>query len=211
MIFGNRSTTGGMIKAVAALILGLVMLFVGNKLAIIAYIVAVAVLSAGAISMVIGFKREDSSQRPLILINFGFTVAVSVLMFAYAEELGSLIVGIIGLLLMLLGLFKAFVAWGLSKLGLSRLALVMPLMMVVCGALLLFRPAMIADLVGVVVGVAFIMYGATELVSYMMTRKAMQDWEMNTRPQQPRRSDSQRFGDFQDEVKDVDYEKVDEQ
>jgi hypothetical protein len=39
----------------------------------------------------------------------------------------------------------------------------------------------------------------------------MQDWEMNTRSQQPRRSDSQRFGDFQDGVKDVDYEKVDEQ
>jgi uncharacterized membrane protein HdeD (DUF308 family) len=211
MMFGNRSTAGGMTKAVAALILGLVMLFVGNRLAVISYIVAAAVLGAGAMSLIIGFKKEESSQRPLILINFGFTVAVSVLMFAYADELGSLIVGIIGLLMLLMGLFKAFVAWGLSKLGLSRLALVMPLMMVVCGALLLFRPAMIADFVGVVVGVAFIMYGATELVSYMKTRKAMQDWERNTRPQQPRHSGSQRFEDFQEGVKDVDYEKVDEQ
>lgn len=211
MMFGNRSTAGGMTKAVAALILGLVMLFVGNRLAVISYIVAAAVLGAGAMSLIIGFKREESSQRPLILINFGFTVAVSVLMFAYADELGSLIVGIIGLLMLLMGLFKAFVAWGLSKLGLSRLALAMPLMMVVCGALLLFRPAMIADFVGVVVGVAFIMYGATELVSYMKTRKAMQDWERNTSPQQPRHSGSQRFEDFQEGVKDVDYEKVDEQ
>lgn len=211
MMFGNRSTAGGMTKAVAALILGLVMLFVGNRLAVISYIVAAAVLGAGAMSLIIGFKREESSQRPLILINFGFTVAVSVLMFAYADELGSLIVGIIGLLMLLMGLFKAFVAWGLSKLGLSRLALMMPLMMVVCGALLLFRPAMIADFIGAVVGVAFIMYGATELVSYMKTRKAMQDWERNTNPQQPRHSGSQRFEDFQEGVKDVDYEKVDEQ
>ena len=73
------------------------------------------------------------------------------------------------------------------------LAFVMPVLVLLAGAFLLARPTFIGTAIGTVAGVALIVYGVSELLSSWKMKKAME------------------VEDPMADVKDVDYEKVDEQ
>ena len=61
----------------------------------------------------------------------------------------------------------------------------MPSIVLVCGSLLLFKPGFVGEFLGALIGMAFIFYGVSELVSSWKIRNVI--------------------------ANDVDYEKVDEQ
>ena len=189
--FGYRSKLGGIARAVIALILGAVMLFTGNSVTIIVQIMAAFILASGLASLMIGLKKEDQRQRPLVLTNSGLNIVIAVLMFVFAENLGGLFVAIIGIILVLFGVFQLIVLVSANRVTpVGATSFIMPAVVLACGALLLFKPKFVEDMLGYIVGASLIIYGVSEIISSRKVARTMADL---------------------DQVQDVDFEKVDEQ
>ena len=75
------------------------------------------------------------------------------------------------------------------------------------GAFLLARPTFIGTAVGTVAGAALIVYGVSELLSSWKMKKAMDEYDIKY----PEHTAAPEQDDRITDVKDVDYEKVDEQ
>lgn len=188
--FGYKGRFSGITRAVIALIFGAVMFFTGNSVTIIVQILAAFILASGVVSLIVGLKKENQSQRPLIMTNSGLNIIISVLMFLFAESLGGLIVGIIGIILILFGLFQLVVLFSANRvMAVGAVGFIMPVVVLACGALLLFKPKFVDDILGYVVGASLMIYGISELISSGKMRRSM----------------------AVNDVKDVDFEKVDEQ
>lgn len=189
--FGYRSKLGGIARAVIALILGAVMLFTGNSVTIIVQIMAAFILASGLASLIIGLKKEDQRQRPLVLTNSGLNIVIAVLMFVFAENLGGLFVAIIGIILVLFSVFQLIVLVSANRVTpVGATSFIMPAVVLACGALLLFKPKFVEDMLGYIVGASLIIYGVSEIISSRKVARTMADL---------------------DQVQDVDFEKVDEQ
>ena len=92
------------------------------------------------------------------------------------------------------------------KLGLW--SYVLPFLVLAAGIFLMTKPAFLGEAIGVVAGAALIVYGVSELFSSWKMRKAIDEYEI-------RQTGTQNTS-VQDDttvtvVKDVDYEKVEEQ
>ena len=203
--FGYKSKFGGFVRGVVALVLGAVMLFVGNAVDMIVYIIASFLLISGLLSLYSGLKSEVPSQKPLVIINSGFNVLIAALMYIFASELGNFVVGIIGFIMVLFALMQLLAIGSASRAGkMSTGFFAMPAVVLACGVLLLFRPEFIGRFIGIVIGVSFILYGVSELLSTWKLKGIIN--KADPRPSQP--DDEQVASDG---VKDVDYEKIDEQ
>lgn len=208
--FGYKGRFSGITRAVIALIFGAVMFFTGNSVTIIVQILASFILASGVVSLIIGLKKEDQNQRPLIITNSGLNIIIAVLMFLFAESLGGLIVGIIGIILILFGLFQLVVLFSANRvMAVGALGFIMPAVVLACGALLLFKPKFVDDALGYVVGASLMIYGISELISSWKMRKSMK--EAGIFRQAPDQQSGEPEETPVDEVKDVDFEKVDEQ
>ena len=184
--FGYKGRFSGPIRGVIAIILGIAMLFVGNAVNVIVYIIAAFMLASGLLSLFAGFKREKDSQRILVLVNSGFNVLIAILMCLFADVLSNFLIGVIGFILVLLGLLQLLVLGSAVHGGtISKGFFFMPSIVLVCGSLLLFKPGFVGEFLGALIGIAFIFYGVSELVSSWKIRNVI--------------------------ANDVDYEKVDEQ
>ena len=203
--FGYKNRFSGIARAVIALILGAVMFFTGNSVTIIVQIMAAFILASGLASLMIGLKKEDRNQRPLILTNSGLNIVIAVLMFVFAESLGGLFVAIIGIILILFGLFQMVVLFSANRVALVGAAtFIMPAVVLACGALLLFKPKFVDDVLGYIVGASLIVYGVSEILSTVKMSRTITESGMGKQA-------AEEPADEQDGVRDVDFEKVDEQ
>ena len=206
--FGYRNRFSGWIRAISALVLGIVMFFTGNSMTIIVYILSAFILASGIMSLVAGFKKENSNQKSLMLVNSAFNIILAVLMAIFAESLGNLFVGIIGFVLMVFGIFQLVALFSANRvMSVGIFAFVMPLLVLACGAFLLFKPAFVENIIAYIVGASLIVYGVSELVSSWKMKKAI-DESASTYPDGEFASDS---GFDTADVKDVEFEKVDDQ
>ena len=204
--FGYKSKSSGITRAVIALILGVVMFFTGNSVTVIVQIMAAFILASGLVSMIIGLKKEAPNQRPLILTNSGLNIIIAVLMFVFAESLGGLFVAIIGIILILFQMVVLFNANRISPVG--ALSFIMPAIVLVCGIILLFSPKFVEDVLGYIVGASLMIYGASEIISTVKMAKRMEDAGIFMADSEKRTETSEEVAQ---DVKDVDFEKVDEQ
>ena len=79
-------------------------------------------------------------------------------------------------------------------------------MVFLAGLFLVLRPSFIGEAIGVIAGAALIVYGASELLSSWKMKKAIDEYEIRFPSEKPETEPEE---DVQ--VKDVEYEKVDEQ
>jgi uncharacterized membrane protein HdeD (DUF308 family) len=208
--FGYKNKFSGFARAALALILGAVMFFTGNSVTIIVQIIAAFILASGVVSLIIGLKKENQNQKSLVVVNTGFNILIAVLMFIFAESLGGLIVAIVGIILVLFGLFQLIVLFSASRVAaIGKVAFVMPLVVLACGALLLFKPGFIENALGYIVGASLIIYGISELVStWKMQQTISGAGAQNGTSAKSAPTASEKLAEA---FKDVEYEKVDEQ
>ena len=141
-------------------------------------------------------------------VNGVVDIVIALLVFSFPNFVAGLIVYLIGFALLAFGLFQLIAlasANRVMKLGVA--AFVMPVLVLLAGAFLLVRPTFIGTAVGTVAGVALIIYGVSELFSTWKMSKAIDEYDI-THPQQETPVSGQMP---EDNVKDVDFEKVDEQ
>ena len=87
------------------------------------------------------------------------------------------------------------------------LAYVLPALVTMLGAFMLFNP-FAESVMSTMAGVALIIYGASELLSSWKMKKAVEEYEIHMTQETKQAAPEDMSGV---EIKDVDYEKVDEQ
>jgi uncharacterized membrane protein HdeD (DUF308 family) len=154
----------------------------------------------------VGLRKKNDSSSKLMTFNAVVDVLIAALLFLFSGAVANLIIYLIGFVVLGFGIFQLIAlisANRVSKVGIF--ALVMPVLVIGAGAFLLFNPEFIKSSVSLVAGIALLIYGASELLSSWKMKKAIDEYEITRMPQDKPAEEPVA------EVKDVDYEKVDEQ
>lgn len=191
--FGYKNKFGGFLRAAAAIAIGVVMVVSRTDAMVLAVrIIAAFLLASGVVSFVVGYKDRQNNRMPLMGVNGIVDILVALLIFLFPHFVAGLLVYLIGFALLVFGVFQLVALSSANKvMKVGLMAFVMPVLVLLAGALLLARPAILGTTVGVVAGAALIVYGVSELLSSWKMKKAMDECDSK--------------------IKDVDYEKVDEQ
>lgn len=193
--FGYKNRLGGFLRAFVAIAVGIVMVVSRTDAMVLAVrVIAAFLLASGIVSFIVGYRDRQNNQMPLMGVNGIVDVVIALLIFIFPNFVAGLIVYLIGFALLGFGIFQLIALVSANKvMKVGVMAFVMPVLVLLAGAFLLARPTFIGTAVGTVAGVALIVYGVSELLSSWKMKKAM-DAENSM-----------------SDVKDVDYEKVDEQ
>ena len=191
--FGYKNKFCGFLRALAAIAIGVVMVVSRTDAMVLAVrIIAAFLLASGLVSFVVGYKDRQNNRMPLMGVNGIVDIVVALLIFLFPHFVAGLVVYLIGFALLIFGIFQLVALSSANRvMRVGFMAFVMPVIVLMAGALLLARPAVLGTTVGVVAGAALIVYGVSELLSSWKMKKAMDEYDTK--------------------IKDVDYEKVDEQ
>lgn len=205
--FGYNNRFSGIIRAVAALAIGVVMVVSRTDAMVLAVrIMAAFLLASGIVSLVLGYRDRQNSRMPLMGVNGTVDILIAVLIFMFPQFVAGLIVYLIGFALLGFGIFQLVALVSANRvMKVGFMAFLMPVLVLLAGAFLLARPTFIGTAVGTVAGAALIIYGVSELLSSWKMRKAMDEYEIRQGPKEEQQES------HTPDVKDVDYEKVDEQ
>ena len=206
--FGYKNKFGGFLRAVAAIVIGVVMVVSRTDAMVLAVrIIAAFLLASGIVSLFIGYRDRQSGHRPLMGVNGTVDIIIALLAFLFPQFVAGLIVYIIGFALLGFGLFQLITLASANRvMKVGVMAFVMPVLVLLAGAFLLARPTFIGTAVGTVAGAALIVYGVSEMLSSWKMRKAIDEYDIKQT-----RTDAAPKDTPMSDVKDVDYEKVDEQ
>jgi uncharacterized membrane protein HdeD (DUF308 family) len=207
--FGYKSRFGGFLRAVAAIVIGVVMVVSRTDAMVLAVrIIAAFLLASGIVSLLVGYKDRQNNQMPLMGVNGAVDILVALLIFLFPGFVAGLIVYLIGFALLGFGIFQLIALVSANRvMKVGVMAFVLPVVVLLAGAFLLARPTFIGTAVGTVAGIALIVYGVSELLSSWKMKQAIDEYEIK-HPQQHVEDVAEKPAD---DVKDVDYEKVDEQ
>lgn len=205
--FGYTNRFTGPFRALIALATGVVMIvYKEQAMDLVVKIIAAFLLASGFVSLAVGLRKKNDSSSKLMTFNAVVDVLIAALLFLFSGAVADLIIYLIGFVVLGFGIFQLIAlisANRVSKVGIF--ALVMPVLVIGAGAFLLFNPEFIKSSVSLVAGIALLIYGASELLSSWKMKKAIDEYEITRMPQDKPAEEPVT------EVKDVDYEKVDEQ
>lgn len=209
--FGFRNKLGGVLRIVLALCIGIFMTVrPATSLTVVVKILATFVIASGAASAIYGFIKRRDGSLGLMLVNAVVDVLLGIILFSYPEQVAGFLIILIGIALMVLGLFQIsalFSARNFVSVGI--LAFILPALSAAGGFLLLFKPFGVASFITVIAGVALIIYALSELLAIWKMNRAIKEYEIRFEPGaggRPSGTASSRF----DGAKDVDFEKVDD-
>lgn len=207
--FGYKNKFNGPLRALVALAVGVIMVVSPSEaMRTVVKVIAAFLLASGLVSLFLGLKDKQNGALPLMSFNALVDVALGLVLFLFPGFVAKFIIYLIGFVLLgfglvqLAGLLSArkFVAMGAG-------AFVLPAIVTFAGAFMLFNP-FAESAMSIIAGVALLFYGASELFSSWKMKKAIDEYEIHQAPSQPASAEPV---DPLAGVKDVEYEKVDEQ
>ena len=206
--FGYKGKFKGLMRALTAIAIGVVMVWSkANALNIAVQIIAAFLVASGLVSLVVGYKNRADGAFALMGFNTVVDIFLGILLFLFPGFFAGLLVYLIAFVLIGFGLFQIVAlgsASGVFRMG--AIAFILPVVVIILGMFLIVRPSCIGETIGVIAGVALMIYGISELLSSWKMKKAIDEYEIKFPPQKPEHEIEE-----QPQVKDVDYEKVDEQ
>lgn len=198
--FGYKNKFNGPIRALTALAIGVVMvLSKTNALELAVRIIAAFIFASGLVSLIVGYRNRANGAMGLMSVNAIVDMILGFVLFLFPGFVAGLLIYLIGFVLIVFGamqLMSLLSANRVMKVGIW--SFLFPLLVLVSGVFLVFNPSFVGEAIGVVAGAALIVYGASEFLSSWKMKKAMDEYGNSDVPPM-------------DNVKDVDYEKVDEQ
>ena len=195
-------------RALTAIAIGVVMVWSkANALNIAVQIIAAFLVASGLVSLVVGYKNRADGAFALMGFNTIVDIFLGILLFLFPGFFAGLLVYLIAFVLIGFGLFQIVAlgsASGVFRMG--AIAFILPVVVIILGIFLIVRPSFIGETIGVIAGVALMIYGISELLSSWKMKKAIDEYEIKYPSQKPEPKAEEEI-----KVKDVDYEKVDEQ
>lgn len=210
--FGYKSSFSSILRALAAIGIGLVMVFDNAASVTVVKVIAAFLLASGVVSLVYGFIRNRrDGVLPLMAVNAVVDLILGLLLFLNPVWVAGFIVTLIGIVLILFGGIQLLALAGtLSLLGSGFSTLILSICAVVGGAFLLFNPFG-ERIMSICAGSFLLLYGVSELISSWRIRKAKEAYEIRfnaTQEDQPEPDVIETPG--LDDAKEVNYTKVDE-
>lgn len=207
--FGYKSRVNGPLRALIALVIGVLMVISPEKaLTTVVKVIAAFLLASGLVSLFVGLRDKEKGALPLMSFNALVDVLLGLVLFLFPGFIAKFMIYLIGFVLLAFGVVQIAALFGARRIiGLGLGAFLLPTVVTLVGGFILFNPFAESVMV-MIAGAALIVYGASEFLSSWRVRKAIDEYEIHQAPvsEQPAVSES-----GLDDVKDVDYEKVDEQ
>ena len=206
--FGYKNKFSGLLRALTAIAIGVVMVVSKtNALELAVRIIAAFILASGIVSLFIWYKNRQDGARSLMGFNGGVDILLGILLFTFPGFVAGLMIYIIGFVLLGFGLFQLIALISANRvMKVGGGSFILPAVVFLAGLFLVLRPSFIGEAIGVIAGAALIVYGASELLSSWKMKKAIDEYEIRFPSEKPETEPEE---DVQ--VKDVEYEKVDEQ
>ncbi len=179
--FGYKNKFNGLLRAVIALAVGIVMVVSRADAMVLAVrIIAAVLLGSGLVSLAIAYSQKKSGSVPLVGFNAAVNVLLGLFMFVWPEVVSGLIIYIIGFALIFFGIFQLVVLVGANRvMPVGPVAFVLPSLVLAGGVLLVLRPGFIGSAIGVVAGIVLILYGTSELLSSWKMKKVIDEYEIH--------------------------------
>ena len=206
--FGYKNKFNGLLRAFTAIAIGVVMVISRtNALELAVRIIAAFLLASGLVSLFMGYKNRQNGTMGLMGFNGGVDILLGVLLFLFPGFVAGLMIYIIGFALLCFGIFQLVALVSANRvMSVGGGSFVLPVIVAIAGGFLILRPSFIGEAIGVIAGAALIVYGASELLSSWKMKKAIDEYEIKFPGEKPASN-----AEDESQVKDVDYEKVDEQ
>ena len=205
--FGFKNKTGGLLRAFAAMVLGgVIMAFPSSALKIVVQVIAAFLIASGLVSLIFGFINRQNGGLPLMLTNTVVDIILGAVIFMFPAQVASVVMFVIGIVLMFFGIFHISALLSASKVIVVGIwSYIMPVLCTIGGAMVIFHPFGLGKFLTVVVGIALLLYGISELVSSWNMHRAMKEYEIkfNAPVGEMKKDASENEG-----IKDVDYEKI---
>ena len=197
--FGYKNKFSGLIRAILAIAIGVVMVASRtNALELAVRIIAAFLVATGVVTFILGVKTKNGGENNLMSVNAIVDVFLGVLLFLFPGFVVNIMIYIIGFAIIAFGLFQIIAQVGVWS-------FILPALVVIAGVFLVARPSFVGEAIGVVAGAALIVYGTSELFSTWKMRKAIKEYDIK---QAPKTSNTE--ADVKIEAEDVEYQKVDE-
>ncbi len=205
--FGYKNKFNGPLRALVALAVGVIMVVSPSEaMRTVVKVIAAFLLASGLVSLFLGLKDKQNGALPLMSFNALVDVALGLVLFMFPGFIAKFIIYLIGLVLFGFGLIQLFGLLSARKVvPMGAGAFVLPGIVTFAGAFMLFNP-FAESAMSIIAGIALVIYGASELYSSWKMKKAIDEYEIRQAPAKPAEAVDPLAG-----VKDVEYEKVDEQ
>lgn len=206
--FGYKSKINGPLRALIALAVGIMMVVnPGEALTAVVKVIAAFLLASGLVSLVVGLRNKKDGSLPLMSFNALVDVLLGLFLFVFPGFVAKFMIYLIGFALLAFGVVQILALASARKMtGLGFGAFVLPIIVTLVGGFILFNPFAESVMV-MITGAALVVYGASELLSSWKMKKAIDEYEIRQAPEKETPVQENPVT----EVKDVDYEKVDEQ
>ena len=196
-------------RAFIALAIGVMMVVSpANALTTVVKIIAAFILASGVVSLIVGLKDREKGSLPLMSFNALVDLVIGLLMFVFPGVIATFMIYLIGFVLLGFGIVQIVALFGARRVvPVGFGAFVLPIVVTLTGGFILFNP-FAESVMTVIAGLALVLYGASELLSSLKMKKAIDEYEIHQAPVQ---EETAKPVNPLSEVKDVEYEKVDEQ
>ena len=207
--FGYGSRISGPLRALIALAIGIMMVLrPDNALTTVVKVIAAFILASGVVSLIVGLKEKKNGSLPLMSFNALVDIIIGIVLFSAPGFVAEFIIYLIGFVLLGFGIMQILALFSAKRvMGLGLGAFILPTVVTLVGGFLLFNPFAESVMV-MIAGAAIIVYGASELLSSWKMKKAIDEYEIHQAPAQEQPAQQE---NPLENVKDVEYEKVDEQ
>ena len=207
--FGYGSRISGPLRALIALAIGIMMVLrPDNALTTVVKVIAAFILASGVVSLIVGLKEKKNGSLPLMSFNALVDIIIGIVLFSAPGFVAKFIIYLIGFVLLGFGIMQILALFSAKRvMGLGLGAFILPAVVTLVGGFLLFNPFAESVMV-MIAGAAIIVYGASELLSSWEMKKAIDEYEIHQAPAQEQPAQQE---NPLENVKDVEYEKVDEQ
>ncbi len=208
--FGYGNKISGPFRALIALVIGIMMVLrPDNALTTVVKVIAAFILASGLVSLIVGLKNRKDGSLPLMSFNAIVDIIIGLVLFSFPGFVARFIIYLIGFVLLGFGIMQILALISAKRVtGFGLGAFVLPAIVTLVGGFLLFNPFAESVMV-MIAGAAIIVYGASELLSSWKMKKAIDEYEIHQAPAQEQ--PAQQEENPLENVKDVEYEKVDEQ
>lgn len=175
--FGYKNRLNGPLRAIVAIIIGIVMVVSKtNALELAVRIIAALLVASGLVSFIYGYMKRADGAMGLMGFNGVVDILLGVLIFLFPGVVANLMIYIVGFLLLGFGIFQILSLLSANRvLRLGLVSFILPFVVTAAGAFLIARPAFLGEAIGICAGVALIIYGASELLSSWRMRKAIDE------------------------------------
>ncbi len=184
--FGYKTPWSGILRAAASLGLGiLAVAYPGDVLPLLVKIFAIVLGVYGCGMLAYAFTHKGDKSFSLWLSNSIIEIVVAVLVFIFAGFIANIAVKLIGLLLLVSGVYQIIAL--ISAERASRFGFwffILPVVEAILGGILMFASQLFTSTVAVIVGVALIVSGLSELFSSIKVYRIQKKFASDTKTEE---------------------------